>query len=766
MFFLHSNNISQIVKIPLEIALLFSLYHYRFYSLLNCCTLYVIFQLIFLFFSFHSDLISEESIRKAEYIELYNDNEVNKKFGDVINLANGQVEFDHDLNFRIVEQAENCIRKCWDEAIDGNNVIAFWSVYKIRHRDDKRHFRYEWKIMIRKLTIPRFYLKQNVAKDHLVSVRSFILRDQDYPEYFPNETANRQTDRMEKRIFNTNYDKFEFPFELENESKYIANRAGHLSDTSNLNTGEYYANGAQSYVQKSSNLIRFYERPLKDTQENVNNVHHHYFLNKEETPIFKTSHYEKVTAYPMQPLVSPVYPSIVQHTTQIQNPIHDIQHSINGYRDAVAPSQPSFHFPEDYNRQVKFGSNGRSRGPYDDNRESILEEVNPGSGHKLADIPSHNGELKFPSEGLGTFRFQSNTLSTPRPSSYNINTSPVALVFSNPQLNNNYSPRYQTDYNRQFLNQVYNFDSANLQNSNIIVPRVSFAASYPYKENIYSELDPIYHSSAVLVTPFAKSEDTATTVSQLSLEYGSDNDNPIEMSTENYQTTFNNNEFSETTPFNSNEGPTIQNAYYQSEQRRNQPDSINAQLPPPETGSQIFEQGESENSNRNGEIRSKTVVPLTENYNQSGSADLEMTVTENQSKVEKSNQEIKPSTKKTSWKPKRSRFRNSEKLQGKEGIDTKNVVRKSSSTSRRRKVTREKTTTLEPVKQTETSGGGDIVTTVKYDGDEPRTAQSIKKSISVHIGEKITVVPKQEKPSIRQVNNNKRKSVDRKMREE
>ena len=103
------------------------------------------------------------------------------------------------------------------------------------------------------------------------------------------------------------------------------------------------------------------------------------------------------------------------------------------------------------------------------------------------------------------------------------------------------------------------------------------------------------------------------------------------------------------------------------------------------------------------------------------------------------------STEKPSWAPKRPRLRGSDKY--KTNSELAHNSEKKSHYANRRKITLRKTTTTTAAPTTVTQEFGNdseaVSTTVaSLLEDEPRTSQSVKKSVSVHIAEKVTVMPK------------------------
>lgn len=692
-----------------------------------------------------SDVIREESIQRAKFIgELNNGHERNNKFGDVINLANGKLEMDQNGLFELVEMIDNCIEYCLEESLEGHNITAFWSVYKVRHRDEQRGYRYEWKITVRRLRNSLQYeSKRNT------NVRSFLIRDQDYPRFFENPTKKNGI-KMEKRIFNTLYDKSEHPFHLD----YHSHPSLYDNGVDSLNTGEYYA-------KSSAPIIRYQVRNQQElTAENVNHLHHHYYLNKDEVPIFKTSHFEKVSAFPGQYNALGVS-NIAVPLSQVTVP--RVHSQIDSYGEQLqTTSQAPFHFPD----EITFKEPIRPttyRGRYDDNRESILEHEAKRNNFEHQHH-NHDKLITFPARHANALPISS-IATTPNSYAINLSTSPPTSTiaslydkqFSNP--NGLHPPHIQNQGNQYWFGSYpHNYN---------------FIGNYPYKEHTYSELDPIYHGQSLLSTssdipssiiPEIHSENHEIDdrfVSQLPLQNVED-ENSYDFPTEAHQTTSTNTDASFTTPFN---GITTTRAdIIQSNDNNNPfPDSINAQLPPPDSGADIrVPYVETDKSSSSAQLhyskkKGKFRVRIKDDEDVGDVSDDDNITIEKQ-RIEKlvnkttkkfaqnryKNQRSSSSTEKPSWAPKRPRLRSSDKYKTNSEL-AKNPQKKSSYSNRRKITVRKTTTTTEPTSVTqEFSSESDTESTtmaLPLD-DEPRTSQSVQKSVSVHIAEKVTVIPK------------------------
>lgn len=695
-----------------------------------------------------SDAIKEESIQQARFLELNNGQERNNRFGDVINFANGKLELDKNGHYQLVEMHDNCIKYCLEESIDDHNITAFWSVTKIRHRDEKRGYRFEWKISVRKLRNNRFDGKRNI--DQNPSVRSFLIRDQDYPKYFE-ASVRKNNIKMEKRVFNTAYDKTELPFQLDYRAHQAQPSNQYNHGVEHLNTGEYYAKGSAAlpikYRHEHVDQPGIAVAAAPSVAENNNHLHHHFFLNKNEVPIFQTSHFEKVSAFPAAGLNSLFpNPNII--------PVSRVNNQIDSYGEFLPTTpQAPFHFPNELKAQDTIKPT-TYRGHYDDNRESILDGVVKKSNFE--NINNENQWISFPARHANVVPIQ-RIHTTPATYSIVPNATP--------------SPSIQSLYNKQILhpnglqshfinqNHVNPFYWFGQHPSN---PNVNFIPSYPLHANTFSELDPLYHGTTALTTPSdipvshipgfngINTEIHNTDprfVSQLPLQ-NADDDSIFDASTEARQTTITNTEPSFTTPLNVITTTNGENLQFEDEDN-SYPDSINAQLPPPESGADVrvpyVDIDKSEPLQRIKQRKSNR------NHKESNVSTEKVEVQEILEKTTKKSpqsryksQKNSGSTEKPSWTPKRPRLRSSDRFKTNSEIQRNSADKKFAN---RRKITlRKTTTTTEPittVTQDFTSESEPITTTtVPLTEDQPRTSQSVQKSVSVHIAEKVTVMPR------------------------
>lgn len=724
----------------------------------------IIFFLFNFFFGiFYSDAISEETIQQSKFFEINYGRERNSKFGDVINLANGKLEMDQNGRFQLVEIRDNCIKYCLEESIDGHNITAFWSIYKIRHRDENRGYRYEWKITIRQQRNGRFDGKRSI--DKTPGTRSFLVRDQDYPRYF--ETTVKQADsKLEKRLFSTHYDRSEHPFNLD----YRAQPSQHERVVDNLNTGEYYAKDPSS---SSTVKYQIHHTNGQLQADSANHVHHHYFLNKQEAPIFKTTHFEKVSTFPAHSVhqIHPVHElnsmNFPNHLRGSQISTPRIHNQLDSYGDAITTtSQAPVQFPD----SIKFHDDIRPttyRGHYDDNRESILEgEI---KRNNFESTSNHNQLVSFPVRHANIIPV-SHINTTPTSSSYSYNSYSQT------------SPAIHSHFDKQVLNPI----QSPIHSHNQLYwlgqnPQTGFIPSFPFHENTFSELDPIYHSSFALSTPPALSQTHipdintdfhARYVSDLPLR-NTGEDLSYDRPTETHQTTSTNTDPSYTTPFNIISTTKHGFGHKDIDESNSYPDSINAQLPPPESGIDVrvpyIETNKSKSrSTRKGYGKKGEKLKLQNDdasVSVDKSANVEEKTTKKSSLKYKSQRNISTTDKPQSYLPKRPRLRGTDKYKTMSEM-MKMSTKKPNIINRRKIMTRKTptTTTAEPYTVTtdfpDVTTEYDAATTTQID-EEPRTTQSVRKSVSVHISEKVTVVPK--KISTKLVKSSKNSEMNKKL---
>lgn len=686
------------------------------------------------------------------------------KFGDVINLSNGKLDVVDGRRFRIVELQPNCRKQCMDATNGDGNVTAFWIVHKIRHRDEERSFRYELKITVKRAPVHRSDGKRDLNHDMVVNSRSFLLRDTDYPELFADESAKYEQQSMDKRIFNTVYDNSEVPFRLNYRAKILSGYAPYES-TNNLNIGEYFTQTTSSLQSNPSNIVQQQEYVQAIKPPTAQRFHEYppqpYFLNKNDYSGFKASNLRKIYPYSINNAAG----FADGDQSAVPNP-HSFA-AVQRLQITDTTSQAPVQFPDANSNRGVATPTSPYRRPYDGNRAPIVDAELDNTQPQIFAY-SHSANLGGPKVGGHI---------PPTTIPYETNTSPSNALFRNPI----YATGLQSNIGYQAAaDKPYWYGYGSLQQPAI---QGNFIPSHQYQENPYSELDPIYHNPTILVTPVnllplhlqhlnTPTTDTSPrTVAQLPIEAVD-----IHSPTENYRSPAINAEPGFTTPLSYSTSVSGELPQQLTNEANAYPDSINAQLPPPESDTELdvpYVEAERKPTNGLLERDRDEVRGLSERYVSSGQYELIEPI-ENSPK-EKST-EKPPITRKyvritTTQTPtttstpetttlvveattvKRPRNRGSTKFE----ITTKKPVSKNAidflATRRRRfKFNKPTTTTIEPFTITTTTENdsneltesNEITTTILPDIDyEPRTSQSIQKSISVRIGDRVTVMPKQ-----------------------
>lgn len=111
------------------------------------------------------------------------------QFGDIVMLAMGRLERNtEDGHFQFVQSKRMCDE---EDQIDVDclklmprNVSALWSVQKVRHRDEKRNYRFELRFGI--IPMVPYWRSYRMAKESPrdFKLRHFVLKQEDYPMYF------------------------------------------------------------------------------------------------------------------------------------------------------------------------------------------------------------------------------------------------------------------------------------------------------------------------------------------------------------------------------------------------------------------------------------------------------------------------------------------------------------------------------------------------------------------------------------------------------
>lgn len=597
---------------------------------------------------------------------------------------------------------------------------------------------------------------------------------------------------------------------------------GYYGHGANLNTGEYFMGTPipsippfhMRHTRFNGLLPRYPPMPnnfngnqlhkpfIQSPHTNNNNLHHHYYLNKDELPIFKTSVFEdsKVFQTPTQssipnfhnhlnnnqqdlPIFANQIPVQIEHQQRI--PVRQIENQIQT-NELLANYRPTQSIPLSFPTQTSgINFNKVSFGGIDQHK---VLELNNNFGHGVKPISNN---IPLPQTSPSPIGYQFDTSPTPSQISFFPQYSPQFIHSSQapqqhlqqsqpqlPQLPQQIQHQSQQPHQQIQIQQIQQqqpqqqnqpqlpfrqqqsdpfhwYGSVNLQ-----YPRnnINFQGSYPFQENTYSEVDPVFHGQSpnLLVSPISvialdntnSNDGIYPTVSQIAIQNPSSSYTPsTESHVQQIDPTF-------ATPYNSvttqqNEVPTkAASTKHRNNNKDHYPDSINAQLPPPDSGDDLtipyvdatihtekpYDQvhlierpSEQSTSTSNADYvttSTKDIQTMDKMF------DMQQRTPVNLRYKGKKNSEPteKPSIK---WIPKRTRQR--KPLYS----SSENPVRD----NRRRR------TTTAPTTVTETSVDmvdehqkkiADIITEMSMIfHDEPHTTRSIKKSVSVRVGDEI-----------------------------
>ncbi|XP_067637614.1 mucin-4 isoform X2 [Eurosta solidaginis] len=130
------------------------------------------------------------------------------RFGDIVTLASGRLEQTGNNSFRFVEGL------CTGYDCEPERVWALWQVQKIRHRDINRKFRYEMKFSVSPLRAESLSSNINIKRkaefeshnnnnnnNKRSVLQRYIQRDGDYPHTFGKIISNNNDARFAERRF-------------------------------------------------------------------------------------------------------------------------------------------------------------------------------------------------------------------------------------------------------------------------------------------------------------------------------------------------------------------------------------------------------------------------------------------------------------------------------------------------------------------------------------------------------------------------------------
>lgn len=692
-------------------------------------------------------------------------------------MASGRFEINEYGDAAIVELPENCVRSCSPEYINGNNVTAVWSVEKIRHRDANRGHRFEMKISVKPIKNIRYDNRRD-ANINQIKSRNFLIKDNDYPKYFV-EPPNKQ--RMEKRVFNMFYDNTEIPFNLN-----YGRRPMPIRPMPNLNTGEFFMGPSMAplhgrpmrypepqqlpiqsqYPPRQPNLFDGFS-PVPLQKVPPANLHHHYFLNKDEAPIFKATLFEEPKLYsPQPPPMHSTMPSIFQNQRPNLLPFGGIQYPIRfpGLENQPRPTPNHIHPNEHFNGFNQFKAPIQVNYPIPANQidfsKTAFGEIDPKKiyeiNNNVLSTPKPFTNNRIPSQiNSPQFVYQLNPTQGPSPIPF----------FANDANPIQYSPQF-SHASQPNVDQLYWLNPSNVQS----FPRNNgnFQASFPLTESTFSELDPIYHNRqepAVIVTPInvIPLNNNEADGQQIRSTLQSPTQNPgtsLAPLTENTPSTQIDATYS--TPYDTIP-TTIRNSDFKTDRKRernrsNYPDSINAQLPPPDSDDDLRVPYVDETARANKPLYDQvTLIESSDEQNAANSKSDYVTTVANQQNVkinenhrngdsrQRNVVQNRFKTRKTSfdttamptttstekpaskWQPKRVRQR--KPTLNRNAASHENYQRPRKSTT---------TTTISNEFDAERKKMSDIITEMSMIfHDEPRTSQSIKKSVSVRVGDEI-----------------------------
>lgn len=704
-----------------------------------------------------SETVSKMTLVAAHYIRLPNRQII--KFGDIIGMASGRLEVNDNGEGAIVELPVNCIKACADEYVNKKNVSAVWSVEKIRHRDETRGHRYEMKISVRPVIRPELENRRD-AENSPIKPRSFLIKDNDYPKYFA-EVPTRDHLRMEKRMFGMFYDNAEIPFHLNYARKQgLPPPPVFPRQSSNLNTGEYLMGPTAHSIPPFHIRPSHFGRPppqypplpnsLSGNQlhkpfmpsPHMSNLHHHYFFNRDETPIFRTSVFEHSKFY--QP---PTQPSIEAFRNQPSGQ-HEPQIYVNQIQ---TPGSDQYGIPiQQVENQIQ---NNDLYARYR-NSQSTLPNFLP----QMGDVKADKSGAQRLEPIIDTVQMPH---SSPAPYGYQVETSPTLppvpffpqyspqLVYPSPV------PHQHQLISEQQPQQFYWYGAPNTQ-----YPRSNgnLQPSYPFQENTFSERDPVFHGklSNLFVSPISviALDDSNTNTNGSGRTAQPSPRNPsssyapaTEIHSHQIDPTF-------ATPYSSpvtvHKGIISKNAFSKPlmNSKDQYPDSINAQLPPPDSGADLtvpyvdsiahtgkplhqihLIERPSEESTASSKVEHVTLLS-EDNRDTEKMFDLQQRTPLHLRYEEKKKSEstTKPMTK---WQPKRTRQRK----------PAQNKNEKPIREYRRRKTTTPTTitTTATDLVDDHQKQIADIITEMSLVfHNDPHTSRSVKKSVSVRVSNEMT----------------------------
>ncbi|XP_037050127.1 uncharacterized protein LOC119084313 [Bradysia coprophila] len=565
-----------------------------------------------------SEFVNETQLQTATYVR--GSHKSYQKFGDIVSLARGRLEADEDKNFVFIEMDRNECKKlnCSLNGDDDKNITAFWLVEKLRHRDEKQGHRYELRITIFPIKKYRAESKRD-ATENQPKRRSFVIREQDYPKYF--DESMKPSSKIQKRFFDLVGSLSERPFEQYEIPFSVGRYQNRYPD--DLNTGEYYhpkRNGEQYYqrpVATTSSYGGHVQFPDAITATNdfleatrtypispftSTHLHHHYYLNRNNVPLIKATGFEKETVYEdpsgddYRTQVRVRNPQIEEDSSQIHQQPDQSQSNKQQEPNASPQNNP---IPT----AVGIGYNFYTEQPHN------VYEVSDSSGnifgnHQHLQTPySLSEQVPAPPLQFGQFYQQNHPYNHPLqlqvatpPQQYLVNGLENAPITTAP-----FSLRQQ-QYQLEQFRPIIDYPSRfNRQQFPIQSNDVNVNYNQQFEPNRYSEPDPIYHGENIPLAPYTRQVGFDPVIDignhqqqATSAPKPTENSNQNQEKPEKQTELKNDEEEYEINPVNVRKRPERQRAKTQSKSKQQQqqpdrtenqtkyPDSINAQLPPPE----------------------------------------------------------------------------------------------------------------------------------------------------------------------------------------
>lgn len=558
-------------------------------------------------------MVNETQLQTATYIR--GDYKSYQKFGDIVSLARGRLETDDNDKFVFIEMDRNECKKlnCSLNDNDGTNITTFWLVEKVRHRDEKQGHRYELRITIFPIKKLRVESKRDASDAvNQPKRRSFLIREQDYPKYF--DETMKPNSKIQKRFFDLVGSLSENPYEEYRIPFTVGGYQNRYQD--DLNTGEYYQpkrNGEQ-YYQRPVGTISPYGGQIQfpDSTAATNefleatrnypinpftstHLHHHYYLNRNNVPLIKATGYEKETVY--------------------ENPSDDYREHVHVRNPQTDEQSDQRHSSKEHQHQQELNvapqntavptAIGVGYNFYTEQPRNVYDvSDSPGilfGNHQNLQTPySLSDQVPAPPLQFGQF-YQQTPYSHPLqlqvvtpPQQFVVNShenvAPItAAPFHLRQQHLLESFRPTIDYPSRFNRQQFPIQSND----------VNVNYNQQFEPNRYSEPDPIYHGENIQLPPYTRQVgfdpviDIGNHQQQQQQQQQTENPKPLQISVKpERQTLKTEHEDFEIHPTAKGKRPERLRAktkakvsQQKSDRNENQtkyPDSINAQLPPPE----------------------------------------------------------------------------------------------------------------------------------------------------------------------------------------